>query len=201
MGPHSAQSLQQQNWCKKLMLLPAMQFPLFPTADKAVSYFTPDCFNISQPNPMYISTTGEGQGGRREATNKTELGLKRQSQFCMFNSTARKADVEQCSQSGHKPKPVQNELALQRANTANQQQLKREISGTAKAPCLTLAGTGRRAGKVNMLPSQPAWGTQKEYTHVLGTASCWHTTLIFLWVTTDEVMSFKATNVRVSYFN
>lgn len=61
---------------------------------------------------MYISTINEGQDGRREATNETGLGLKIQSQFCRSNLSAKKADVEQCSQSGYKAKPVQNELAL-----------------------------------------------------------------------------------------
>lgn len=88
---------------EEVQLLSAMWFPLFPTADTAVSYFVSECFNISQPSPMYISTTGEGQGETREATNKTDLGLKRQSQFSMYNLTARKVDANKVPRADTNP--------------------------------------------------------------------------------------------------
>lgn len=70
------------------------------------------------------------------------------------------------SKSGYKPK-LDQWVCPQPANTANQHQLKRGIRTTTKAPCLALAGTGRRAGRSTCsLPSQPDGHEKTVYTHV-----------------------------------
>lgn len=104
---------------------------------------------------MYISTIREGQDGRREATNKTGLGLKRQSQFCRFNLTAKKADVEQCSQNGYKAKPVKNELALhqQTQPTSNNSEVNQ---WNHKGPLPYTGRHGKESRKGQRAPIQPA---------------------------------------------
>lgn len=178
------------------MLLPAMQFPLFPTADRAVILYQ----IASTYHSLAPRTTGEGQGGRREATNKTDLGPKRQSPFCMFNLTAKKVDVEQRSQSGYKPKPDQNELALHQQTQPTSNNSKEESVEPQRLP--PYPGRNMREVRKGHHAPIPAClrDTKGPSIHVLGTAS-WQPALIFLWLTTEEVMSFKATNVRVSYFN
>lgn len=131
---------------EEVQLLSAMWFALFPTADTAVSYFVSECFNISQPSPMYISTTGEGQGETREATNKTDLGLKRQSQFSMYNLTARKVDANNVPRADTNPSlcKVSWPSSSKHSQPATAQKRNRGISRTIKAPCLTPAGEQER---------------------------------------------------------
>lgn len=107
--------------------------------------------------------------------------------------------MEQCPRADTNPS-LTNEFALNQQTQPTSTNSKEESEPPQRLHALHWQEqAGEQEGQHALFPAS-LMDTKRLSIHMLGAVSCWQPALHFLWLTTEEVISFKATNIRSELF-